>query len=323
MFYKGFSAIVTVLAVALLAGGVAYVVIEKPFNGDTEIELTLNPPDEGVSQPDPYPFAPSLTPTPMPTQSTTIGCFVLEQTEVSGPDNSFFLTVGEVRNPSGECRSYFLDTRTGEQVSPTELGADDRQYVTAFSCLPGGTIEGCQVPDIEYSYTYSEYGDGNAAMQVRDAILIDIFTQLFARKRSVYTVDDIEKLGGALAAWADRTHSIVYLNDEPLLIEGGNAGGHSPVEMPSLQHSSWPGFINTSTYELYARWERVLTYDGCRDGFVASYLRDMSPGEYSCTDTIPSSCGWSGLFPTTTGQLADDLSCLGVITFRETSWGSE
>lgn len=325
---RGITTIAIVILLALVAGGVAYIAVEQPFNAEPDTDFVVNIDNETPSptpeEPNPTPGpTPTPTPTPNPTPAPTVSsgeCFMLDQTEYSG--DGFELIVGGSLAPSGVCESVVIDNTTGAVVDFRNLTEEQRENATGYNCLEGGVISGCQVPDVSYSYNYADFNGGNNALKLRDEILADVFGQIFARRNSPYTLTEIEQLGAQLADWADSFNRMILLDGEYLLTQGGNAGGHSPVIMPSIKQPVWNGEILSTVYDLYARWDDALQSSTCATNFFENYITTTTGSSYESTDAIPPSLIEISASPSSLEQFASDVSCLGVITFEETVWGS-
>jgi hypothetical protein len=129
---------------------------------------------------------------------------------------------------------------------------------------------------------------------------------------------DVNRLGEYLAGWAEKHCTVIWIDDNPVLIEDGNAGGCSAVWW---QHPEGLAFVE--------RGDEMP--EAIRPGAEQWHLQNMAVKTYLSNLLSQSDCDFDNLlsnvshFSQETNQVevADQLSCLGKVDFVPVERGIE
>jgi hypothetical protein len=134
----------------------------------------------------------------------------------------------------------------------------------------------------------------------------------------VVSQEDVENLGQYLAAWADMHCTIIWIDDEPILIEDGNAGGCSMVWW---QHPEGTAFVERGNE----------MPEAIRPGAEAWNLKNVAVKAHLTEMMNQTDCDVNELLQaasqftqeTTPAKVGVHLACLGNIQFIPVERGIE
>lgn len=120
--------------------------------------------------------------------------------------------------------------------------------------------------------------------------------------------EQVDTIGQFLANWSTYHHQIIKINGKPVNIEGGNAGGYSPVvwQLKNGDPLAWQNRI------VRENLKQILEQSNCNLKEITSYLKQFVSVEYEVKayqDATPE-------------KIAKELNCLGKVEFEKASWDS-
>jgi hypothetical protein len=208
--------------------------------------------------------------------------------------------LGRILSPNDKCGNYFYDIEEGvidKNLAYAEV--EKREKTIMFSCVDNETIDGLELPSVSYQRTYMYTSPTFSHSKLLSEIISTMLTGYWEKQEYNRGPQQIADISNVFAEYMNRSHQMVFVDDNQLLFSGPNAGGSSPVFGLYAKDNR---VVSSTSYNQLKIFNNFL--NSCSDDFVSGYINNLNSEEPDLED------------------IKDDLACAGEITFKETEFGT-